>query len=89
MSHFSPDQLDWLGTGAGTLTTIAFVPQVWKTWKTRSTADLSLGMWTLFSLGVALWVVYGVLLGATPIIWFNAITLVLASSLLYLKLRHR
>ncbi|MFN7953134.1 MAG: SemiSWEET transporter [bacterium] len=89
MNHLSPDQLDWLGTGAGTLTTIAFLPQVWKTWRTRSTADLSLAMWSLFSLGVALWVVYGALLGATPIVWFNAITLVLASSLLYLKIRHR
>ncbi len=88
MNHFPPDRLFWLGTAAGSLTTIAFLPQVWKTWKSRSAADLSLGMWSLFSTGVLLWVIYGVLLGAAPIVWFNAITLVLALSLLVFKLRY-
>ena len=89
MDNLTPDKLDWLGTAAGTLTTIAFVPQVWKTWKSRSAADLSLGMWTLFSTGVALWTAYGLMLGAMPIICFNAITLVLALSLVVFKLVYR
>jgi MtN3 and saliva related transmembrane protein len=77
-----------IGVIAGTLTTIAFVPQVIKTWRTRQAADLSLGMLIVFNAGVALWEVYGWLAGAMPVIAANAVTLVLSMSILVLKVRH-
>jgi MtN3 and saliva related transmembrane protein len=76
-----------LGLVAGTLTTAAFLPQVLKTWKTRSAKDLSLGMFSLFCLGVALWLVYGIMVKDIPVIAANLITLMLASTLLFFKLR--
>jgi MtN3 and saliva related transmembrane protein len=74
-----------LGLIAGTLTTLAFLPQVVKTWKSRSAKDISLGMFLLFSTGVALWLVYGIRLGATPIIAANAVTLILSLAILGMK----
>jgi MtN3 and saliva related transmembrane protein len=79
---------DLLGTVAGFLTTVAFVPQVWGVWKTRSTRDISLGMYLVFTTGVAFWLVYGLVLGAWPIIVANSVTLALAGTVLALKLRH-
>ena len=79
---------EWIGYFAASLTTIAFIPQVWQTWKTRHTQDISLRMYILFTCGVGLWLVYGLLLGAWPIIAANAVTLVLAGTVLVLKLRH-
>ena len=78
---------DIVGYAAATLTTISFVPQVLHTWRTRRAAGISLGMVALFSLGVALWLAYGIALGAPPIIAANAITLGLALFLLGMKLR--
>ena len=78
-----------LGLAAGTLTTAAFLPQVIKTWKTRSAKDLSLGMFSLFCLGVALWLVYGWIVKDVPVMAANFITLMLASTLLVFKLRWR
>jgi MtN3 and saliva related transmembrane protein len=78
-----------LGLAAGSLTTAAFLPQVLKTWKTRSAKDLSLGMFSLFCLGVALWLIYGWIVQDVPVIAANLITLLLASTLLYFKLRWR
>lgn len=78
---------DWLGLLAGTLTTIAFVPQVLKTWRSRSAEDLSLGMFSLFTVGIALWLVYGFWIQALPLILTNTITLGLAATLLFFKLR--
>lgn len=80
---------DILGSLAGALTTIAFIPQVIKTWKTRSTHDISLIMFSLFSLGVLLWLLYGISLGALPIIIANSITLALAMSILVMKIRFK
>jgi MtN3 and saliva related transmembrane protein len=77
---------DWLGLLAGTLTTIAFVPQVIKTWRSRSAEDLSLGMFSLFTVGIALWLVYGFWIQALPLILTNTITLGLAATLLFFKL---
>ena len=77
-----------VGYVAGALTTIAFIPQAWLSWKTRHTAGLSLGMYAIFALGVALWLSYGVLIGAWPIIVANSITLALALFILALRLRH-
>jgi MtN3 and saliva related transmembrane protein len=78
---------DWIGTIAATLTTSSFIPQVWKVWHTRHTADISLGMYALFTLGVALWLAYGFLLASWPIIIANSITLLLAGAVLVMKLR--
>lgn len=80
--------VDLLGTLAGTFTTIAFLPQVIKTWRTGSAEDISLVMFLLFSTGVLLWLIYGIALRAYPIIIANGITLVLASLVLYLKIRY-
>ena len=78
---------DWIGSAAATFTTLAFIPQVWQIWRTRHTADISLSMYAMFTLGVALWLSYGLLLGAWPIILANCITLLLASAVLLMKLR--
>jgi MtN3 and saliva related transmembrane protein len=80
--------LDWIGSIAATLTTIAFVPQVWQVWRTRHTHDISLGMYAIFTCGVAMWLAYGLLLGAWPIIIANAITVLLAGAVLVMKLRY-
>ena len=78
---------DLIGTLASTLTTIAFVPQVWRAWRTRSARDLSLPMYLIFTAGVTLWFVYGLLLGAVPIIVCNGSTLLLAGTVLAMKLK--
>jgi MtN3 and saliva related transmembrane protein len=78
-----------LGLAAGTLTTAAFVPQVVKTWRTRSTHDISLGMFALFNSGLVLWLLYGVQIGSVPIVIANTITLAFASIILYFKLRYK
>lgn len=78
---------NWVGTLAGVLTTIAFIPQVIKTWQTRSARDISLLMFLLFSTGVLLWLIYGILLNAIPIIIANGITLALSASILWMKIR--
>lgn len=77
-----------LGLLAGTLTTVSFVPQVLRILITRDTRAISLGMYALFSVGVLLWLLYGLLLGEIPIILTNAVVLVLAGAVLALKLRH-
>lgn len=78
-----------LGFAAGTLTTIAFWPQLRRTWKTRSADDLSLGMLLTFTTGVFLWLLYGMYLHALPIIVANAITLILTLAILVLRIRYR
>jgi len=79
---------DLLGYAAAILTTASFLPQTLKSWRTRDLSGISLGMYGLFTLGVALWLAYGVALGSWPIIAANAITLALAGTVLVLKLRH-
>lgn len=74
-----------LGTLAGTCTTLAFVPQVWRVWKTRSVADISLGMYVVFVTGVGLWLAYGLLIHSGPIIVTNLVTFVLAGLVLLMK----
>lgn len=80
---------DWIGTFAACLTTSSFVPQAWHTFRTRDVSGISLGMYSLFTLGVALWLVYGILLMAWPIIIANVITTSLALAILVMKLRYR
>jgi MtN3 and saliva related transmembrane protein len=84
----SSSALDILGFVAGVLTTAAFVPQVWRVWKTRSTTDISLATFLMFSVGVALWLAYGILANAPPVTAANAVTLVLALVILGFKLRY-
>jgi MtN3 and saliva related transmembrane protein len=78
-----------LGLIAGALTTAAFIPQVVKIWKSRHTQDISLGMFAIFSIGVFLWLLYGIQLGALPVILSNGITLVLSLTILVFKLRYK
>jgi len=78
---------DWIGSAAATLTTTAFIPQAWQVWHTKHTADISLGMYALFTLGVALWLAYGALLESWPIIIANCITLLLAGAVLVMKIK--
>jgi MtN3 and saliva related transmembrane protein len=81
--------IDTLGFIAAALTTLSFLPQVVRTWKTRSAEDLSLSMLVAFNLGVVIWLVYGIALGALPIIVANVVTLALSLTLLVLKLTVR
>ena len=78
---------DLVGSIAAFLTTIAFVPQVVKIWRSRSARDISLPMYVVFALGVLLWLVYGLLLGALPIIVANCVTFLLCLAVLVMKLR--
>lgn len=83
------DVIDTVGSAAALLTTLAFVPQVVKTLKTRHTRDISLSMWVMFSAGVALWLAYGVMLTAWPVIAANAAMLLLSLTVLAVKLANR
>jgi MtN3 and saliva related transmembrane protein len=80
---------DIIGTLAATMTTVSFMPQVIHTLRTRDVSGISLGMYSVFTVGVSLWLVYGILLGELPIIIANAITVALASTILGMKLRYR
>jgi MtN3 and saliva related transmembrane protein len=79
---------DLIGYGAAVLTTAAFVPQALKSWSSRDLSGISLSMYSLFTLGVALWLIYGIALQSWPIILANGITLALASLVLVLKISH-
>ncbi len=81
--------IDALGFAAGILTTIAFVPQAWHSWKTRDLSGISLRMYGLFTLGVLLWLIYGIAVGSWPVTIANAVTLVLAGFVLGLKVTHK
>ncbi len=77
---------DWIGYAAAVLTTASFVPQAWLTFRTRDVSGISLGMYASFTLGVALWLAYGIAIGQWPIIVANATTLALAASILAVKI---
>ena len=77
-----------IGLIAGLLTTMAFIPQVWKIYRTKSGKDISARMFSLFSAGVVLWLVYGILLESMPLILSNAVTLVLSLTIIALKVRY-
>ena len=81
--------IDLVGSLAACLTTAAFVPQAWLSFKTRDVSGISLGMYSVFTVGVALWLAYGLLLHAWPLIIANSITLALALAILVMKLRFR
>lgn len=78
-----------LGLIAGTLTTVAFIPQVIKIWKSKHARDISLGMFAIFSTGVLLWLFYGIQIGAMPIVIANIITLGLSLTILIFKIKYK
>lgn len=80
--------VDWLGFLAATLTTSSFVPQAWLTFRTRDVSGISLAMYGAFTLGIVAWLIYGLLLGAWPVIIANGITLALAAGILAMKILH-
>ncbi len=84
MSLTLADVLGFLGAGG---TTVSFVPQVMKVWKTRSARDISSGMYLLFITGLVFWLAYGVMIGSWPILIANTLTIVLAASVLWMKWR--
>jgi len=73
---------------AAALTTISFVPQVIQVWRSKHTKDISLGMYSIFTVGILVWLIYGILLGSTPIIIANSITILLAGSVLAMKIKY-
>ncbi|MCL4155491.1 UNVERIFIED_CONTAM: hypothetical protein GTU68_007392 [Idotea baltica] len=77
-----------LGYIAAFCTTCAFIPQVIHTLRTKDTSGISLGMYSLFVLGVSFWLVYGVLLGERPIVIANIVTLCLSSTVLFIKIKN-
>jgi len=77
-----------IGLAAAFCTTAAFLPQVIKTWRTRSTKDISLAMFLVFTSGIFLWLVYGLIIRDLPLIAANGVTFVLSGTILYFKLRH-
>ena len=76
-----------LGLVAGNCSTLAYLPQVIKTWRSRSTNDISLGMFLMLVSGMFLWFVYGLVLGDLPLIIANGVTFLFALTILYFKLR--
>jgi MtN3 and saliva related transmembrane protein len=80
--------LDYAGYAAALCTTGAYVPQVMKVWRTRATKDISLKMFLVLVTGLALWLAYGVHKGELPLMLANGVTLALAGTILFFKLRH-
>jgi MtN3 and saliva related transmembrane protein len=81
--------INLLGLFAGFLTTVSFLPQLIKAWKSRSTHDISIGMFSLLAAGIMLWIVYGIVTIDVPVIAANSVTLVFVGLILALKLRYR
>ncbi|QNP40222.1 SemiSWEET transporter [Lysobacter solisilvae (ex Woo and Kim 2020)] len=79
---------EWVGYAAATLTTVSFVPQAFKIIRSRQTQGISLGMYVMFTVGVAFWLAYGIVLMSWPMILSNIVTLALAATILGLKLRY-
>jgi MtN3 and saliva related transmembrane protein len=79
---------DLTGYAAAILTTCSFIPQAWLTFRTRDVSGISLGMYSVFTTGIALWLLYGLLTAAWPIVLANAVTLALASAILAMKVRY-
>ncbi|MEH2418941.1 SemiSWEET transporter [Nostoc sp.] len=83
------DFLTILGLAAATITTISFLPQMFKTWQTKSAKDVSLVTLITFITGVFLWLIYGIYLQALPIILANSVTLLFNLIILWLKIKYR
>ena len=87
MSHFN--YIDLFGFSAAFLTTIAFLPQLYKTWQTKSAEDVSLIMLILFIIGLICWIIYGLRIDSMPILVANIITFIFNFSILILKITYR
>ena len=83
----TPAAIEWIGAIAAVLTTASFLPQVWLTFRTRDVSGISLGMYSCFTTGVALWLIYGLSIGSMPVTVANVITLTFASGILIMKIR--
>jgi MtN3 and saliva related transmembrane protein len=83
------DFITILGLGAATITTVSFLPQMFKTWQTKSAKDVSLVTLITFISGIFLWLIYGIYLQSLPIILANAVTLVFNFIILWLKIKYR
>jgi len=86
--NLDSQQIEIIGYCAAFLTTAAFLPQAIQSWRTRDLRGISLGMYSLFTAGVGLWLVYGLIIEKWPLILANALTFALALSILLLKLSH-
>ena len=80
--------MEWVGYLAAAMTTLAFVPQAVQTIRTRDTRGISLGMYVVFTIGIAFWLVYGIALGSMPMILSNIVTFLLSATILGLKIKH-
>jgi MtN3 and saliva related transmembrane protein len=85
--NLQPHHIEIIGYCAAFLTTIAFLPQAIQSWRTRDLSGISVGMYSLFTIGVGLWLIYGLIIEKWPLIVANALTFALALSILVLKLR--
>lgn len=86
LDALSPDAIEFMGSMAAVLTTASFVPQVWLSLKTRDVRGISLSMYSVFTAGVALWLLYGFSKGSWPMVIANSITLALALVILCMKI---
>jgi MtN3 and saliva related transmembrane protein len=80
--------IEWFGFAAAFLTSVSFIPQAVMTIRSRNTSGISRAMYSMFTVGVALWLVYGIALESWPMIVANTVTLGLAATILALKLRY-
>ena len=83
------NHMEWTGYVAATLTTLAFVPQALKTIRSKDTRSISLGMYVVFTIGIAFWLVYGIVLNSIPMILSNIVTFVLSATILAMKLKYK
>jgi MtN3 and saliva related transmembrane protein len=83
-----PFAIKLIGFAAATCTTVAYAPQFIKVWRSRSARDISLVMFLVMVLGIALWLTYGLLSGDAPLVVANAITMLLAGGILFMKLKY-
>ena len=83
------DYVTLLGLTAGTLTTISFLPQVIKTWRSKSVKDISIGMFLTYCIGILLWIFYGIYINSVPVILTNIVTFTLAFLILVMKMRYK
>ncbi len=82
-------KIEILGLVAAFITTSGFIPQVYKVWKEKSTKDISLATYLILTLGLSLWLVYGIFIESLPVILANGVTLLLVILILTLKLKYK
>lgn len=83
------NDMEWTGYVAATLTTLAFVPQALKTIRSKDTRSISLGMYVVFTIGIAFWLAYGIVLDSIPMILSNIVTFALSATILTMKLKYK